>query len=87
VEEVPTLIGKIAQTQEIIHSQPPDENGRTGIERPQSILEEDFRLGTREKVAFTVLLTMSFYAALESTSIGVALPASLSSKTPFLNTH
>ncbi|KUJ13544.1 MFS general substrate transporter [Mollisia scopiformis] len=31
-------------------------------------------LGTREKISFLVLMIMSFYAALESTSIGVALP-------------
>ncbi len=32
------------------------------------------KLGAREIISFAVLMTMSFYAALESTSIGVALP-------------
>ncbi|KAE8448825.1 hypothetical protein EG329_008827 [Mollisiaceae sp. DMI_Dod_QoI] len=32
------------------------------------------KLGVRKIISFAVLMTMSFYAALESTSIGVALP-------------
>jgi hypothetical protein len=40
-------------------------------------LEGEFKLKPREKVAFTVLMAMSFYASLESTAIGVALPVTI----------
>lgn len=56
-------------------------------EQPELVLEEEFRLGTRENVAFSVLLIMSFYAALEGTSIGVALPVSHPTRHPILNIH
>jgi hypothetical protein len=40
-------------------------------------LDGEFKLEPREKVAFTILMVMSFYASLESTAIGVALPVTL----------
>jgi hypothetical protein len=40
---------------------------------PEVALTE-FKLHTREKVVFTLLMILSFFAALESTGIGVALP-------------
>lgn len=46
------------------------------------VSEDDVReetiLAGREKITFAILMIMSFYAALESTSIGVALPVCLS---------
>jgi hypothetical protein len=75
------------QTQETSSSQTSGENEETGANGPRQVLEGDFKLGTRENIAFSVLLVMSFYAALESTAIGVALPASLPSRNPFLNIH
>jgi len=75
------------QTQKTSSSQKSSENEETGANGPRQVLEGDFKLGTRENVAFSVLLVMSFYAALESTAIGVALPASLPSRNPFLNIH
>jgi hypothetical protein len=71
------------QTQETSRSQTSSENEDTMANGPRQVLEGDFKLGTRENVAFSVLLVMSFYAALESTAIGVALPASLPSRTRF----
>lgn len=41
-------------------------------------VREETTLASREKITFAILMTMSFYAALESTSIGVALPVCLS---------
>lgn len=47
------------------------------MKRPEQVSDLDFRLGTREKIAFTILMIMSFYAALESTGMGVALLVTL----------
>lgn len=38
---------------------------------------EEFKLAAKEKIAFGILMIISFYAALESSAIGIALPVSL----------
>jgi hypothetical protein len=69
-EQAPIRLANMAQIQN-----PREADGIENMEVRRQ--EENFKFETREKVAFSVLLIMSFYAALESTAIGVALPVSL----------
>lgn len=50
----------------------------------EGIPNGEFKLETTENVAFAILMIMPFYAALESTGIGVALPVNLFSFNCFL---
>jgi hypothetical protein len=58
-------------------SHPHGSSENEDMKRPEQVSDLDFRLGTREKIAFTILMIMSFYAALESTGMGVALLVTL----------
>jgi hypothetical protein len=71
----------MVQNPEIPTSLAFDQNENTRTQLPEKVLERGFKLETRENFAFSVLMIMSFYAALEGPSIGVALPVSIPSRT------
>lgn len=44
------------------------------VGQSDDVSQGESKLAAREKIVFAILMTISFYAALESTGIGVALP-------------
>jgi hypothetical protein len=53
------------------------ETGEASSSKNSTDYEGTRQLELREKVAFTILMVMSFSASLESTAIGIALPVTL----------